>query len=297
VKDFVTAVIEWVTPTAVALVMLAQALKVSAGDVAAYFKDHPWLIARSLLATLVLAPAAVLGVLLVMKPAPGVAVGLAILASCPPAPMMLKATPNLGEGRAAFIACLHVTLAALAFFTVPFVLEALSQPLGFEAEVDLAKMAVILGRTILGPVALGLCVRAASVKFADAAWPKLDKVGGIGVALVLVCLLIAAVPWLAAMDAWSYLVIVVVAALGLAIGHFAGTRDPRERTALAIESGVRHPGLAITIGAENFSPQRALPVLVPCVLVCAVVATAYLLFRRRAVRANSAGAADLPASR
>jgi BASS family bile acid:Na+ symporter len=296
VKELVLNVVNVVTPVAVALVMFAQALKVSAGEVTAYFRQHPWLIVRSLVATLALVPAAVLCVILVMKPAPGVGVGLAILASCPPAPMMMKAAPNVGEGRAAFIACLHVTLAALAFFTVPLVLDALSGPLGFEADVDLGKMASILARTILGPVVLGLAVRAMSVRFADKAWPKLDRVGGIGVLVVVACLVIAAVPWMAAMDAWSYLVIVVVAVVGLAIGHFAGTRDPRERTALAVESGVRHPGLALMIAATNFDPQRSLAVVVPCVLVCTAVATAYLVLRRRAVRATSADAADRSAT-
>jgi predicted Na+-dependent transporter len=280
-----------IAPIAVALVVFAQALTVSARDVAAYFRDHPWLIARSLAATLVLAPAAALCVILLMKPAPGVAVGLAILLSSPPAPLMIKATPNLGHGRAAFIACLHVTLAALAFFTVPVVLEAMSAPLGFEADVDLAKMAVILGRTILGPVLLGLVVRAVSVKFADAAGPKLDKVGGIGILAALLCLLIASGRWLADMDPWSYLVITVVAVVSLAIGHFAGTRDPHERTALAVESGIRHPALAITIGATNFTPQKALPVLVPCVLAFTVVGAVYLVLRRKSVGAKSAASA------
>ena len=35
---------------------------------------------------------------------------------------MLKATPNLGKGSAAFMACLHLSLATLAFFTVPIAL-------------------------------------------------------------------------------------------------------------------------------------------------------------------------------
>lgn len=287
-KEIFPFVIDVVTPVAVALIMFAQALRVSAVEAAAYFRHHPWLIARSLAATLVLAPAAVLLILLATRPAPAVAVALAILASCPPAPLMMKATPNLGEGRAAFIACLHVTLAALAFFTVPLVLDAMSWPLGFHADVDLGKMAVILARTILGPVVLGMAVRAASVRFADAAWPRLDRVGALGVLVVLACLLIAAVPWLAAMELWSYVVVVVVAVVGLAIGHFAGTRDPRERTALAVECGVRHPGLALTIAAANFGPERALPALVPCVLVCAAVATAYLVLRRRQIRAMQA---------
>ena len=67
------------------------------------------------------------------------------------------------------------------------------------------------------------------------------------------------------MDPWSYLIIALVCVTALAIGHFAGSDDPQERASLAIECGVRHPGLAIAIASANFSPAKALPVLVPCV--------------------------------
>jgi len=291
VQALLVDVLNILAAVSVALVVFAQALTIPFSDVSAYYRDHRRLLVRSLAATLVLAPAAALGVILLMKPAPGVAVGLTILMACPPAPLMFKAAPNLGRGRAAFIACLHVSLAALAFLTVPVVLDAMSAPLGFEADVDLGKMAVILGRTILGPIVLGLIVRAVSVKFADAAGPKSDKVGGIGVVLAVVLLLILAGRWLADMDGWSYLVITIVAVVGLAIGHYAGTPDPHERTTLAVESGVRHPALAISIAAENFTPQKALPVLVPCVLVFVAVATIYLVLRRTTVGAKPASVA------
>jgi BASS family bile acid:Na+ symporter len=83
------------------------------------------------------------------------------------------------------------------------------------------------------------------------------------------------------MDARSYLVIATASATSLAIGHLLGPPDPRERTSLAIECGVRHPALALTIAAMNFGAQQAIPVLVPCVLTFAGIATMYLIWRRR----------------
>ena len=57
--------------------------------------------------------------------------------------------------------------------------------------------------------------------------------------------------------------------------------------ALAVESGVRHPVLAITIAASNFSPQKTLPVLVPYMVVFIVVTTVYLLWRKRRLAERS----------
>jgi BASS family bile acid:Na+ symporter len=280
-KGLVLDILKIVAPLSVALIVFAQGLGIAPSQVVIYLKERPWLMLRSLVAALVLVPAAALALILVLGPTPGVAIGLAILVACPPAPLMLKAAPKMGGGSAAFMASLHLSLAALAFVTVPVVLYLLSIPLGFHADVDLAAMAWILARTILVPIGLGMAVRAFSSRFADRAGPVLAKAGTIGLAVVVLFALAAFYRSLLNMDAWSYLVIVAVSVVALAIGHLLGPRDPHERTTLAVECGVRHPVLALTIAAANFSPQKALPVLVPCVLAFVVVAMVYLVWRGR----------------
>jgi hypothetical protein len=46
--------------------------------------------------------------------------------------------------------------------------------------------------------------------------------------------------------------------------------------------------LAIAIGATNFTSQRALSVLLPCILTFIVIATAYLVWRGRTAQRLSA---------
>lgn len=230
---------------------------------------------------LVLVPAAALALILVLKPTPGLAIGLAILVACPPAPLMIKAAPKMGGGSAAFMASLHLSLAALAFLTVPVALYLLSIPLGFHADVDMGAMAWILARTILIPIGLGMAVRAFFPKFADGFGPVLGKAGTVGLVVVVLFALVAFYPALRNMDPWSYLVIAVVSAVALAIGHLLGPHDPHEKTILAVECGVRHPVLALTIATANFSPQKALPVLIPCVLTFIAIAMVYLFWRGR----------------
>ena len=283
-KDLVVEILKIIAPVSVALIVFAEAVAVAPNLVAAYFKERPALILRSLVAALVLVPAAALALILVLKPAPGVAIGLAILVACPPAPMMIKAAPNIGGGSAAFMATLHLSFAALAFVTVPMVLYLLSIPLGFDADVDLGAMAWILGRTILIPIVVGLAIRAAFPRFADRGGPILAKVGTAGLLAVLLFAAAAFFPALLAMDAWSYAVIAAVGAAALAIGHALGPPDPREKTILAVECGVRHPALALTIAAANFTPEKALPVLIPCVIAFIVVAMVYLSWRGRSLK-------------
>jgi bile acid:Na+ symporter, BASS family len=293
-KDLIVSCIKVAAPLSVAAVMFAQGLGIAPNLVASYFRTRPWLLLRSLVAAVVLVPAAALAIILLLKPALGSAVGLAILVSCPPAPLMLRTAPQKGGASSAFMASLHLSLALLAMLTVPALIELLSIPLGFHADVDLAAMAWILSKTILIPVGLGLAVRALSPNFADRFAPLLSKVGMVALSVVLLFVLIALYPTLLAMDAWSYLVFAVVSAVSLAIGHWLGPKDPRERTSLAVECGVRHPALALTIGAANFSRAKALSVLVPAVLTFIFVATLYLAWRGKRLAGGAVPATDPP---
>ena len=147
-------ILKIVAPLSVAFIVFSQGLGIAPGRVAAYFREQPALMLRSLLAALVLVPLAALALIVLLKPAPAVAVGLAILVACPPAPLMLKAATKKGGGSPEFMASLHLSLALLAFITVPVILYLLSIPLNFKSEVNLGVMAWILARTILLPVGL-----------------------------------------------------------------------------------------------------------------------------------------------
>jgi bile acid:Na+ symporter, BASS family len=281
VRDLVIDALKIIAPLSVALIVFAVALSISPSGVVMFFRDRPLVMLRSLVAALILVPAAALALILVLKPAPGVAVGLAILVACPPAPLMIKAATKKG-GDPAFMATLHLSLAALAVVTVPAVLHTLAKPLGFSADVDLAALLWILAKTILLPIGLGLAARALFPKWAGAFAAPLGTVGGIGLLVVVILVAGALYRPLLDMDAWSYFVIALVAVAALAIGHLMiGSQYGDKRTALAVECAVRHPGLAIAIGTLNFTAQATLPVLLPCIITFMVIANVYLFVRAR----------------
>ena len=97
--------------------------------------------------------------------------------------------------------------------------------------------------------------------------------------MVVLFALAALYPALLKMDARSYLVIVLVSAAALTIGHWFGAGESSEKTVVAVECGVRHPVLALTVGIANFSRQEALPILVPCILTFIVMAMIYMIWR------------------
>jgi BASS family bile acid:Na+ symporter len=280
-RDQIIEALKIVAPLSVALIMFAESLVIAPSRVVAVFRHQPAVMLRSLVAALILVPAAALALILLLEPAPAVAVGIAILAACPPAPLMLKTARKLGGGDPAFMASVHLSLAALAVITVPAVLHALSTPLGFRADVEPAALLSILAQTILLPIGLGLVVRALLPAWASRFAALLGTVGTLGLALVVLALSTALFPVLLRMDGWSYAVIAAVSVAALAIGHWLGPQSGAEKTILAVECAVRHPGLAVAIGATNFTPQQALPVLLPCILTFMVTAMIYLYWRGR----------------
>jgi BASS family bile acid:Na+ symporter len=214
-----------------------------------------------------------------LKPSHGVAIGLAILVACPPAPLMLKGAIKKGGGSPEFMAALHLSLALLAIVSVPTILYLLSLALDFKSQVDIGAMVWILAKTILIPLGLGLAIRGMFPAFADKLAPIIGKLGTIGILVVAVAALAALYPTLLKMDAWSYFVIALVSVAGLMVGHFFGPANASEKTVLAVECGVRHPVLAITIAASNYSPQQALPVMVPCIISFIFIAMLYMTWR------------------
>jgi len=271
-----------IAPLSVALIVFAETLAIAPSDVLAFFRDRPGVVLRSLVAALILVPAAALALIMVLDPTPAVAIGLAILVACPPAPLMIKTAPKKGGADPAFMASLHLALAALAIVTVPAVLHALAIPLGFSADVDLMSLLSIMAKTILLPIGLGLAARALFPAWADAFASLLGKIGTVGLLLVVIALVGVLYRALLSVDAWSYGVIAAVAVAAVAIGHLMIAAEYAEkRTVLAVECAVRHPGLAIAIGTTNFTAQQTLPVLVPCIVTFMVIANVYLLWRSR----------------
>lgn len=278
-KEILLNILKIGLPLSIVAVMFAQGLKIVPSQLL-MFRERPLLMLRSLAVVLLFVPIAVLAIILLLKPSLPVTVGLAILVASPAAPLMLVKVPGKG-GSLAYMASLHLSLSLLALVTVPVTLYLLSAALGFQVEVDVFAVAKVVGMTILLPVGCGLLIRSFFPKVADAIGPALSKTGSIVLLLFVLVVVVMTYGVLLRMDPWSYLVMAIVVIVSLAIGHVLGPGDEKERTTLAMESAARHPGLAMTIATLNFSPQQALPVLVPYMIVFVAVTTIYLQWRKR----------------
>jgi BASS family bile acid:Na+ symporter len=73
--------------------------------------------------------------------------------------------------------------------------------------------------------------------------------------------------------------IIAFTLIGITFGHFLGGPDPNDRTALALATSTRHPGIAIALAVSNIAEAeavRAVAVVLLYLLVSGIVATPYL---------------------
>ena len=119
-------------------------------------------------------------------------------------------------------------------------------------------VAALISETILIPLAAGM--------LASRFLPKLHGFASQTLMVGTVLLIVGAIPLLvlgwkafgALVGDGSILAIAIFIAAGTATGHFLGGRRPAVRTALAIATPARHPGLAVAIAQANYPAQSRL---------------------------------------
>ena len=279
-KDILLTLMKTGLPIALMAVMFSQGLRLTLGQQLTFFKENTLDMARSLFAVLVLVPIVALSVVAILRPSPAVAIGLLLLGSTPAAPFQLLNIAKKG-GSLEYLATLHLTLALFASITVPLTLYLLTHLFGFKAEFSVLAVAETVGMTILIPVGLGILARHFFPTFADKVGPILGKVGEITLLILIIPVLIKAFSLMRHVDLWSYVSMIAFITSNLAICHWLAPDDEKERITLALEGSARNIGLALTIGALNFSQEKALPVFLPYVIVFVVISTIYLKWRQK----------------
>lgn len=248
---------------------------------AAWLAARPGLLLRSAVAALVLVPLA--GLLLALGlglPRP-VAIGVILMAVSPAAPMALRRASD-ASGHDDYTPGLQLLLAALAVLTVPATCAALERLFPPDRlVVTPADVALQVGRVQLLPLLAGMALRARFPALAERARLPLQRAALALLGLASLGILAAAARVLAGVGAAGFLGCAAAVAVSLLLGHLLGGGDPRERTALAVASAMRNPGLALLIVQRSFPAQGVGLAVVAYALTSLVVVGGYVRWRRR----------------
>lgn len=243
---------------------------------------HPGLFVRSLIAMNVVMPLVALWFAVMFSLSPAVKLALIALAMSP-VPPFLPAKALKSGGDAAYTVGLLATESVLSIVLVPLSVLAFGALLATPFGISAGRIAAIVGKGILVPLAAGVLVRWLAPQLAGRAATPL-RIAGI------ILLLAAVIP--IGIKAWpavrtllgngTVIAIAAMAIVGLIVGHLLGGPAREERTVLALATASRHPAVAIQIASAIFphNPSVNAAVLLALV-VSALVTSPYAKYRGR----------------
>lgn len=271
------------------VVMLVVGLAIVPGEFRWVF-DHPAVLAKGLFAVLVAVPAIALLVCRIAELPRAAEVGIVLMAVSPGAPVALRRSLGAG-GHRAFAPALQILVAVLAVVSLPLWVAALDEVYAGRASIAPSHLAWQVFTAQLLPLGLGIVLRRAFPARAETFEPKLARVAG--VLLLLLTLAVLASVWevVAGAGFRVAVTVTVVTALALAAGHLLGGPERATRTAVAICSAARNPGLALVVVTRNALPPAVAATVLAYLAISALVVLAYVLWRRRGA---AGGALQLP---
>ena len=284
-----TATLLILLKVAVAGIILAIGMDSTLKD-AAYLWRRPGLFLRSVLAMYVLVPLAAVALVKVLTLAPGVKIGLLVLAVSAGAPLLPRKLMKIGDG--AYIFSLVLTSSLLAILLVPAWLAVLGPQLDYPVSLRPDRVALLLAKSFLLPLALGMLVRWLLPAIAEQVGNRLIAIAGLVLTVCALALLV--MHWDVLLVArWSgVLTLAGLIAISLAIGHLLGGPAEADRTALAIACATRHIGIAVLVATSVPGPRTSVLVAF-YTLMSAVVSIPYLRWRRVSASEQTPGSDEV----
>ncbi len=258
-----------------------------------YVLRRPALLLRAILAVHVVVPAIVIGLCLLLPIASWTKAGLVMMAVSPLAPLapikMLKGAAREYAVGTTFALMLVATVAG------PLTAEALRPLTTNHVKIPLTMVTLIVGTTVLLPLAIGVWAHGEWETFSERLAPFLRKAA---LAIIIpIALLILVRFWrefVPLLGDGTLAVIAVAAASALVFGYALGGPEQANRKALAEAAATRHPGLAAAIAPLHSNDPRILAAILLYMFASAAFSLAFgpFLFRAAGHSFHSVSTAD-----
>lgn len=269
-----------------AVLVFGSGLGARFSDVAALLR-RPGLLARSVVAVLVVAPVLAVALVRVFDLNHEVAIALVALAVSPLPPLLTGRGEKAG-GRTEYGLGLVFILAVLAVPMIGLSAVILGELFGRDYVVAPWEIGRLLILSMLLPLAAGMAVARFSPATAQRLSGPIQKAQRWLLPIAMVVLLISAAPRMPALIGNHGLVAVAIFVVGgFALGHLLGGPDQSDATVLAFATSCRHPATALALASANFPNADEHAAVALYGLVTAVVGGAYTLWVRRRRAAGS----------
>jgi BASS family bile acid:Na+ symporter len=200
-----------------------------------------------------------------------------------PVPPVLPVKQIKAGGGSHYVMALLVVSALAAIIVVPAGIEIVGRVFGRDLELPFRVTARVVVISVLLPVLAGLAIaRLAPAFAARVAGPVSTTSSALLIASLVPILVTSWDVVLAHAGNFTVVAILLFIATGLLVGHLLGGPDGGDRTALALATATRHPGVAIAV-LHVVAPgdTNVVPVVLLYLLVSAVASIPYVKWRQR----------------
>ena len=263
------------------VVMFHLGLAIVAGEFRSVLA-RPGRLLKGLFAVLIAVPALALAVAKNFDLGRAAEIGIVLMSISPGAPIALRRAINAGGDRS-YATALQITVSLLVVFSMPTWIWALDRVYDAQAEIDPWHLARQVFLAQLLPIGIGISFRHAAPQAVKWLQPKLAPLAT-GLLLILIPLAIFNIWEVVIGENWRVIVaVVLITLLALALGHLLGGPDPATRTATAIASAARNPGLALLVASLNSAQPQVIAAVLAYFIISAISALPYVIWRRQLI--------------
>jgi bile acid:Na+ symporter, BASS family len=276
-----TTLIPLVIKISVALTVFVLGLQVRRDDLVSLFRQ-PAKLPRALLAMDVIMPVVAVLLGLILDPHPAVKVALVALSLSPVPPALPRRMLEAG-GRAHHAFGLLAAAWVVAALVAPLALGIIGRIFGRDVNPSPIQVLQVFLITALLPLGCGMLVKRFLPDLAQRIAKPVSIVATAALLIAFVAIVIIAWPAIVSITGSGALVaFFAFVVIGLATGQLLGGPDPAGRTALALSTSTRHPGVAMAVASANFPElELVLAAVLVYMLVGMVVSIPYAKWRSR----------------
>ena len=278
------ALVQFGVNLSMALMVFCVALKAGTAQVRLGITD-PGLLARSLIAMYVVMPLIVVGIAYVLELNHALEVALVLLALSPVPPILPKKEIEAG-GSTRYVLGLLAVASLVAVLVVPGGIALIGPIFGQHVMIPAGVTTKVVATSVLLPLIAGFVIAHFVPQFAKkVAGPLSTAANMLLVVLFLPILFAARHVIFAQFGNFTILAIAIFTLVGLAVGHLLGGPLEGDRSALALATATRHPGVALAILHVVAPKDPGIgPVILLYLLVGGIVSFPYVVWRKRVAR-------------
>lgn len=266
---------------AIVSLMFLAGLRAAPGSILAALRDTS-LVARALLANVILVPILAIVLVRAFALSPPIAIGIMLMALSPGIPFLIVSAGAKKGGSDAFALSLSFLLPAISVITLPLWVKILAPAMGgLDLPVGRSVVTILLAQVV--PLFAGLLIGRRSERLRAALVRPVSIVAGVALVVLVAMIAIPGAKALATVfGTRANVAILSLEVLSLATGWYLGGPRPETRRTLALATSLRNVGLAATLAATFFAGTDVMVTIVAFLIIQVVVAVlAGAYFSRR----------------